>query len=151
MVAFVRPAVHADMDALVELAQCLAHEGNIHELHTISPERVKETVSVFFTPDYVCFLLFVDGVLCGFIAGHMDHPPFSFDRVAYEDFFYVHPAYRGQFYFCRLVNTFLNWAQAEGAMLVRMRVESGITEERTVKLLQHFGFSPAGTALLRAL
>lgn len=152
MAVYNRVLNRSHLDELCNLMERFAYEVESVAAYNVNRDRLYQVFEQYCSGGASTgFLVYDDGRLVGALMARLTTPAYSFEILAQEDFFYIDPEYRGRFLFVRLMNAFLSWAEAAGAKAAMMRVESGITLDRTSKLLELFGFTESGRSFMRAL
>lgn len=152
--ARIRVATSADIDALCDLAAVyyaeLQETPGFNDLG-FDRDVIATTVEGYLAPGFIAFIVELEGDIVGVLLARVSRNMVSSKIVVFEEFFYLKPCARGRFIFVRLMNHFLFWAKATGAVCVHMGIDSPIVPERTAKLLSFFGFKQTGSRFMRAL
>lgn len=85
-----------------------------------------------------------DGVLIGFMAGHVSETFLNNEKNAYDNGLFIAPEYRGGTTAFRLVAHFEAWAKAQGAVNVWLCQSIGHKQEKTLRFYEHLGYTCQG-------
>ena len=72
---------------------------------------------------------------------------FNNQVIAFEQVFYVKPAYRSTRAALYLIDTFITWAKHMNAGRIQCGTTTGINTQGCIRLYNHFGFKEHGTLL----
>lgn len=97
------------------------------------------------------FVAEVNGENVGFIFGSIYQLYFSQTFAANSDIWYVRPEYRGGLIGVLLLRCFEKWAKENGARFLVNGSSSGISLERTHKLIERLGYESVGSEYRRDL
>ena len=88
--------------------------------------------------------------VCGVLFGYTTRSITSGRVMAFDDGFYVLPAYRGSSAACRLMQAYEDWAGAErDAEQIAVCVSSGIRPEQAGRFLNKLGYDAQGVVYAR--
>lgn len=111
----VRPAVEADIPALVEMGRMLHAESPRYARMTFDADKVKRLAqrligSPLTAPADGLFVAENDERVIGMVAGHIVDLFFTYDKIATDYTFYVRPEHRRGRAAVLLLNAFEAWA-----------------------------------------
>ncbi|GAA4649677.1 hypothetical protein GCM10023116_19560 [Kistimonas scapharcae] len=86
-------------------------------------------------------------LVAGFLAQYNHISQFSDDRVAFENGFFVHPAYRCHGIAGQLFAVYEQWAKENGCRYTYCSVTTEVDEEKTISRLEKLGYERCGTLL----
>ncbi len=137
-----------DFKAFLALSTIMHQESEYRNL-AFSEQRVKQFFDLHLTdPAYAGWVVEVDGnLVAGFLAQYNHISQFSDDRVAFENGFFVHPAYRCQGIAKQLFTIYEQWAKGNGCRYTYCSVTTEIDEKKTVARLEKQGYQRCGTLL----
>lgn len=141
-----RPATHADMAAMVELARLMHEESPRFQRYAFLGYRLRTTLEAVLNMGPRGCLLVVEheGAIVGAFAGFaVEH--FACDVLQACDLgLFIAPAHRGGTTAARLVRGYLEWAKTINAEPT-ISINTGVAVERTGKLLASLGAVNSGT------
>ena len=155
MALHVRPATIKDRADLVELCISLFREdGGIHDPSTVVDWPVRHGEKYFrdlaVGSHGTCWVAEDSGRVCGYLVGRMrPDSDMRTVRVAELEEMYVAPRSRSAGIGGKLVDAFLEWAQANGAD--RAAVTVFATNDRGLAFYRRRGFAPRSVSLERPL
>lgn len=141
----IQMATHADLEDLAELGREMRAESAIG-FPGIDPAAIEAHLHlVAGNPDRVYMAIARDsGVPVGLVSGVIGAYAFSHELRACCDTLFVRPGFRGRHAGVRLLRRFDAWAAAGGAGSVYLGISTGITPDRTARLLARIGYAPLG-------
>lgn len=138
-----RPATTEDADAIFALV-CRMVEG------TAFSEPTLEKVQRIIKNNYMeCTL--IDGVMAGFMAGHVAETFLNNEKNAYDNGLFVAPEFRGKPIAVRLIKNFEAWAKAQGAENVWLSQSVGQNKEKTLHFFERLGYVCQGFTTCKKL
>lgn len=147
-----REAGISDLPALVSLAGALWLESPAFRDLTFDRDvAARSFINRIVTQDGVVILAQSGESAIGFIAGKMSHYLFSDRRIAVECAWFVAPGHRKGMVGVRLAQEFMRWGKQNGAADVMISPSTGISAERTFRLLQKIGFEKQGEIYKRSI
>lgn len=148
----IRPATVTDLPRIIELGNVL-HQTTSYVALAYSPEKAKAFLRDLITGviDGVVFVVEVDGVVIGGMAGGIVDQWFSDELIAYDYGVFIEPGRRGGIWAHRLVTAFQAWARLKGASMLQMGIGTSVQVEGTTRLYQSIGLEIVGPLLMKRL
>lgn len=138
-----REATLNDINDLVLLCRHVYLEADA--VAGISLEHVASRfIHLIIAAKSVVYVAKKEDVLVGFIGGSLTEYIFSPETIATEDAWFVAKEHRKGMTGAKLLKLFYQWGKDHGAAEVQCGVSTGISTERTSKLIERLGFNPAG-------
>jgi GNAT superfamily N-acetyltransferase len=149
----IRPIQQADIEAAVDVVGRMVEEGSGFKFIPFSPEvsRGWFTAAVERPQNVFCAILEREGKVVGGMLGSRGLFSFSAAQLAFEMGLYILPEYRGGRYAVGLINSFEDWARAQGCVCVQSGVTIGINDELASELYRKLGYKDAGTLFRKEL
>lgn len=142
----IRSATHADIPRLVELGAIMHATTNYSHLEYL-PEKTGAFIGALIDGLGVMFVVEVDGLVVGGLAGAVTEQWFNNDLIAYEYCVFIEPRKRQGFLAMKLVLAFQEWSRLKGAKEIHMGVTTGVSVDGTTKLYSRLGFKYAGPVM----
>ena len=141
----IQPATLSDVDDLAWLGQRMRAESNIG-FPVVDPAAIKAHLRlVAANPARVFMAIARDrGAPVGMVGGVIGSYPFSDDLRACCETLFVLPDFRGRHGGARLLRCFDVWAISNGAGCIYLGISTGISPERSARLLMRLGYAPIG-------
>lgn len=141
----IQRATHADIGDLVWLGREMQAESAVG-FPAIDPAAIAAHLDLTIAnPDRVFMAIaHADGAPVGLVNGVIGAYPFSDERRACCDTLFVHSGFRGRHTGPRLLKRFDSWGTENGAQSIYLGISSGITPDRTARLLARLGYVPLG-------
>tara|TARA_A100001391_G_C5018026_1_gene265062 strand:+ start:383 stop:853 length:471 start_codon:yes stop_codon:yes gene_type:complete len=150
--AIYRRAVRDDVLCIFEMARDFHSESELSDIPfddgvfaRYLQEQIEDDMSS------CIFVAEVNGENVGFIFGSIYQLYFSETFAANSDIWYVRPEYRGGLIGVLLLRNFEKWAIQKGARFLVNGSSSGISLERTHKLIEKLGYESVGSEYRRDL
>lgn len=140
-----RPFTAADAPEALALCREL-HDASLFRYLTFSEERVLKLFSraLAFPNEHFFWVAINNGTLVASFYGDLQ-PYFAHEGcLAADKGVYARPGHRGSGAATALVRQFIAWAREQGALEVVISTTTGIDPERTVRWLEHLGFTRVG-------
>jgi len=144
MTTIYRRPTHADIGAVVRLAETMHNETSFHSLSFSVSKTAQEVVSCILSPTMFFEVAEKDGELVGMVAAYLSSPYFSDDPVVYDHVWYVAPVARGTMVGPKLLKHVTDWAGQMGAKAAFVTLGSDVSQERVGKLVEKLGYSRLG-------
>jgi GNAT superfamily N-acetyltransferase len=138
-----RPATLEDADAIFILV-CRMVEDTAFTQPTLG--KVQRIIKNNYLE---CALL--DGVMAGFMAGHVAETFLNNEKNAYDNGLFVAPEFRGKPIAVRLIKNFEVWAKAQGAKTIWLSQSVGQNKEKTLHFFERLGYSCQGFTTCKKL
>jgi len=145
----IRPVTTHDTDAVLIMAEAMHAESPRFRNKNFLPEKTINIVA-HLASNGGGFVAELDGELVGMIGGVLVPHFFSDFKYACDLVVFVKPDHRGSTVAIRLVKTFEKWAFENGAEEVVLGVSTGVSQERTVCVYQHLGYTLASYSLVKS-
>ena len=149
--AIYRRAARDDVLCIFEMARDFHSESELNDIPfddgvfaRYLEEQIEDDMSCIFVAE-------VSGENVGFIFGSIYQLYFSQTFAANSDIWYVRPEYRGGLIGVLLLRNFERWAIEKGARFLVNGSSSGISLERTHKLIERLGYESVGSEYRRDL
>lgn len=141
----IQQAMHADLDDLVMLGRAMRSES-ITGFPEIDAAAIDAHLHLLAdNPDRIFMAIAREaGAPVGLVSGVIGPYAFSHDLRACCDTLFVLPGFRGRHAGVRLLRSFDAWAGASGARSVYLGISTGITPDRTSRLLARLGYAALG-------
>lgn len=146
----IRKATHEDLPEIQSLAEQMHQESRFAK-YPLNLDALLLTVRASFVDDSPYVMLVADSgedLVGGFLGCVTNHPLCHF-RMAADLALFVRPDRRGALVASRLLKEYEVWAWSMGAAEVCVGVNTGVTPERTGRLLEHLGYSNQGHLYLK--
>lgn len=147
----IRPAVPADIPAIVTLGERMHAEAPNFQGWTFDREKVAQTVAALINGAGCALVAELDGEIVGGVLGLCTEHWFSREKVASDLALFITPGRRGGALAARLVAGFTAWAREMGARQVRMGVTTGVHPEATARLFECCGLTHDGLTFSKTL
>lgn len=134
----IRPAVRADIPAIVDLGRSMHAESRYSSM-SFSPLKVAATFTHLIGGAGCVFVADQDGEIVGGIAGCLGQPWYGVEPVLSELALFLKLGRRGSMVAPRLVKAFVAYGKEKGCVLIQSGVVSGVEQERTEMLYQRLG------------
>lgn len=134
-----------DLDDLVRLGRAMRAESAVG-FPEIDPTAIAAHLRLAGAhPDRVYMAMaWQDGAPVGLVSGVVGTYAFSHELRACCDTLFVCPDFRGRHAGVRLQRRFEEWATACGAQSIYLGISTGISPDRTARLLARSGYVPLG-------
>lgn len=144
----IRSASHADIQRLIELATLL-HATSSYCAMAFDPVKTGQFFGELIDGQGVVFVVEVDGVIVGGMAGGIIDQWFSHELIAYEYAVFVEPKRRHGLIAMKLINAFSEWARIKGARQMQMGIFTAVNVEGTGRLYESAGFRLFGPTYVK--
>ena len=134
----IRHATLQDIPALIDLGQVM-HAESRYSVMPYLPSRVERTLHMLMNGAGCVLVAEVDGELVGGFMGACNEHYFSDQKVAGDLAIFVAPEFRGGMLGARLIKSFVEWAQEQGAKIIDTGVTTGVTTPQTEALFAKLG------------
>lgn len=147
----IRRATMQDLGALIAMG------ADMHAESTFAPMRYDPRhlgeflVNLIASPNGAVFLAVADDAPVGLILCTCNASFFGPDRTACELAFYVRPEHRGSQTAMQLLRAYVEWAKQQGAVRINAGNSAGMLDEQYVRLLEHAGFTRAGSLMYTSM
>lgn len=143
----IRDAVAADIPALLELG-ALMHQESIYASYDFDRAKVEGLMLALINSRYgILFVSEEDGVIHGGFMGAISPHWFGNDMVASDCALFLAPEHRSGRTGIRLVQHYIQQAQAKGARQITLSNSTGVQVERVAGLFERMGFFKRGYVL----
>lgn len=136
-----------DLPAIVEMGREMHQESKTYQGLEFSDCRVKEVVKSLLSGDYFTVVAEINGRVVGMMAGLVTCPNCSYDLMAVDVNMYLRPEARGTTAGARMVQAYVEWAQAKGAKQITVGVTAGIDNDKAIEFYEALGFHQDGARL----
>lgn len=141
----IRDLNHDDLSQLLELAREM-HRTGVYAAYPMDEARVAFILTrLIEVPEALSIGYEVDGELVGAFVGEIVQDLWIDVQVAVDHAFYVRAADRGSRAGIMLLRAFENWANKNGADVLRPVVYAGVDNQTVSNVLQRMGYESAGT------
>ena len=151
----IRPAVPADLDAVVRLSAVLFREDSGRRDATVDQDWPAREGAAYFgavlgRDDARLLVADAGGVVVGYAAGRLSgRSALSLVPIATLESIAVHPSSRGRGVGAALAEALIAWAQDRGA--AQIRVTAYAANDGAIRLYRRLGFTPHELTLFRPL
>ncbi|MBT4129211.1 MAG: GNAT family N-acetyltransferase [Candidatus Marinimicrobia bacterium] len=141
----IRPYHPDDQTDMLFMLRQFHSESSMSHVN-FNPRRVSSLMrSSIDDPDTTfCYVCEIDGKVVGSLAAVVTPYFFGDDLISTDYWLYLYPEYRGRMYGVKLLKKYINWANIQGVKEVMLSPASGISMDRTEKILAKMGFQPSG-------
>lgn len=140
-----REATLNDLESLLELAEAMHAESRYAKRYPFNVEIVAKMLRMAMAePAWCLWVVERDDQVIAAFMGAVTSQWFSSAKVAQDLALFVRKEDRGSMIGPALIARFARWAKEQGAVDVEIGVNTGISTERTGRLLQARGFNPVG-------
>lgn len=140
----IRTATHEDIPRLIELGEQMHVESRFARL-PFDRDKVQALFAhLIESPDGLLLVADADGVLVGGFAGYVVEHYFARTKVASDFGLFIEPASRGGMTAPRLLKAYIEWAKAQGAVMIQAGITTGVHVEQTTRLYEKLGFRNNG-------
>lgn len=143
----VRPATLDDLPDLLEIARQFIQEAPNYSSRELDEQALTENLSQVIQGAGTVFVAVQDHEITGGIVCLTTKDWFNNQVIAFEQVFYVKPAYRSTRAALYLIDTFITWAKHMNAGRIQCGTTTGINTQGCIRLYNHFGFKEHGTLL----
>jgi len=141
----IRDLNHDDLSQLLGLAREM-HRTGVYAAYPMDEARVAFILTrLIEVPEALSIGYEVDGELVGAFVGEIVQDLWIDVQVAVDHAFYVRAADRGSRAGIMLLRAFENWANKNGADVLRPVVYAGVDNQTVSNVLQRMGYESAGT------
>tara|TARA_R100001460_G_scaffold16254_6_gene35629 strand:- start:450 stop:920 length:471 start_codon:yes stop_codon:yes gene_type:complete len=149
--AIYRQAARDDVLCIFEMARDFHAESELNDIPFDDAVFARYLEGQIEDDASCIFVAEVSGENVGFIFGSIYQLYFSQTFAANSDIWYVRPEYRGGLIGVLLLRCFEKWAKEKGARFLVNGSSSGISLERTHKLIERLGYESVGSEYRRDL
>lgn len=143
----VRPATLDDLPDLLEIARQFIQEAPNYSSRELDEQALTENLSQVIQGAGTVFVAVQDHEIAGGIVCLTTKDWFNNQVIAFEQVFYVKPAYRSTRAALYLIDTFITWAKHMNAGRIQCGTTTGINTQGCIRLYNHFGLKEHGTLL----
>lgn len=148
--AKVRQAHMLDLMPMAALAEVYAAEAPQMKMHPVHiPTLMESFANTILADTGYLSVIEVDGKIVGGMWGILTNMPWSSTKVAQDIILFVQKDYRGVGGL--LINDWVQWAEAKGAVEVILSTASGIKHESFARLMSRKGFALQGQTFSKEL
>lgn len=137
-----RPATEADIPRLIELGAVM-HAESRYSCMSYNPKKVGAMLHAVMARGFM-MVAERDGEIIGGFAGVCEPHWFSDDKLATDMGLFIVPGRRGGMAAALLIEAFLSWAEAQGARLTDILINTGVRVDDTAALFDRLGGRNAG-------
>lgn len=143
----VRPANLSDVPELVKLGQSFIQEAPNYQSRPFDADALRLNLKNVVNGQGAIFVVEDQDDIAGGIVCLMSKDWFNNDVIAFEQVFYIKPAYRTSRASFLLLDAFIAWSKHMGASRIQCGTTTGINTRGCIRLYEHFGFTKYGTVL----
>ncbi|UBQ39379.1 GNAT family N-acetyltransferase [Acinetobacter johnsonii] len=143
----VRSAKLPDVPALVALGQEFISEAPNYLSRKFDANALRQNLESVVNGRGVIFVVEAGTEIVGGIVCLTTKDWFNDDVIAFEQVFYISPAYRTTQASFFLIDAFIAWSKNMGASRIQCGTTTGINTRGCVRLYERFGFTKYGTVL----
>jgi GNAT superfamily N-acetyltransferase len=143
----VRPANLSDVPELVKLGQSFIQEAPNYQSRPFDADALRLNLENVVNGQGAIFVVEGQDEIAGGIVCLTSKDWFNNDVIAFEQVFYIKPAYRTSRASFLLLDAFISWSEYMGASRIQCGTTTGINTRGCIRLYEHFGFTQYGTVL----
>ncbi len=143
----VRSAKLPDLPALVALGQKFISEAPNYSSRHFDANALRQNLEGVVNGQGVIFVVEAGTEIVGGIVCLTTKDWFNDDVIAFEQVFYISPAYRTTQASFLLIDAFIAWSKNMGASRIQCGTTTGINTRGCIRLYERFGFTKYGTVL----
>lgn len=143
----VRPANLSDVPELVKLGQSFIQEAPNYQIRPFDADALRLNLKNVVNGQGAIFVVEDQDDIAGGIVCLTSKDWFNNDVIAFEQVFYIKPAYRTSRASFLLLDAFIAWSKHMGASRIQCGTTTGINTRGCIRLYEHFGFTKYGTVL----
>lgn len=143
----VRPANLSDVPELVKLGQSFIQEAPNYHSRQFDADALQQNLEGVVNGLGSIFVVEDQDEIAGGIVCLTSKDWFNNDVIAFEQVFYIKPAYRTSRASFLLLDAFIAWSKHMGASRIQCGTTTGINTRGCIRLYEHFGFMQYGTVL----
>lgn len=143
----VRSAKLPDVPALVALGQEFISEAPNYSSRHFDANALRQNLEGVVNGQGAIFVVEAGTEIVGGIVCLTAKDWFNDDVIAFEQVFYISPAYRTTQASFLLIDAFIAWSKNMGASRIQCGTTTGINTRGCIRLYERFGFTKYGTVL----
>jgi GNAT superfamily N-acetyltransferase len=143
----VSAATLSDVPELVKLGQSFIQEAPNYHSRAFDADALTLNLESVLKGQGSIFVVEVQDEIVGGIVCLTSKDWFNNDVIAFEQVFYIKPAYRTSRASFLLLDAFIAWSRNMGASRIQCGTTTGINTRGCIRLYEHFGFTQYGTVL----
>ena len=142
-----RPATLRDVPDLVKLGQSFIQEAPNYQSRPFDADALRQNLEDIVNGQGSIFVVEDQDEIAGGIVCLTSKDWFNNDVIAFEQVFYIKPAYRTSRASFLLLDAFIAWSKHMGASRIQCGTTTGINTRGCIRLYEHLGFTQYGIVL----
>lgn len=144
--SIIRDAKYEDIDEFIQLGKDMAKESPIFDKYGFDEGKLWALIHNAIDSDnfFVCVSFDDSGFMTGMMLAMINEHFFSGDRFSSDLLLYVRPALRGGGTAVKMVGRYIQWAQDQGALEVKLGISTGVNVASTRRFYEGMGFRLTG-------
>lgn len=141
----IRPATHADIGAMLVLAEAMHAESRFARRRFSLDKMAALFSNLIDAEDGLVLVAEREGAITGAFAGYVAEDWFGPDRMSGDFGLFVRPDARGGVDGKRMLRAYREWAQSRGVAQPEVGITTGVNLDASTRLYQSEGFHVIGT------